>query len=89
MALAHNLRNMRKYLPKMDATIKPRIANETELKQKFQMVCVRIEPRLPALQPKYAGPALVLEVRGKVITIKWLNNGFIERVSADCVKPVH
>ena len=53
------------------------------------MVYVGIEPHLPALQPKYAGPTLVLEIRGKVVTIKWLNNGFVERVSADRIKPVH
>ena len=49
MSLAHNLRNLRKYLLKMDVTIMPRVGNQTELKQKFSMVYVRIEPRLPAL----------------------------------------
>ena len=41
------------------------------------------------LQPKYVGPALVLDVRGKVLTIKYVSSGKVERVTIDRCKPVH
>jgi len=88
-AIAHNLRNMRKYLLKCDAVVNPQCDSVPKLKKEFKMVFVKIMPKVKALQPKYAGPALVIDVKGKVLTIKWIHNGKIERVSADRVKPVH
>ena len=65
-ALAHNIRNLRKYILKVDGTINPKCNSKPDHKHKYQMVYVKIGPRVKNLQPKYVGPALVLDVRGKV-----------------------
>ena len=81
-SLAHNMRSMRKYLLKLDTTVNPKCSSKRELRRKFQMVYVKVPFRTKALQPKYAGPCIVLETKGKVLTIKWITTGKIERTSA-------
>ena len=39
LSIAHNFRNMRKCLLKMDATINPKCASHEDLKRTYQMVC--------------------------------------------------
>ena len=87
-ALSHNMRNMRKCLLKVDATIRPDPNANHDLKFKFEMVYVKVPMRTRAFMPKYVGPAMVLGSRGKVLTIKWLN-GKIETVNVERCKPVH
>ena len=86
--LSHNLRQMRKLLLKMDRTISPYHEPWQELPIKFQMVYVEVPGRHAAFQPRYKGPAIILKMKGKVLTVKYLD-GSVKKVNIDRVKPVH
>ena len=45
-ALAHNMRNMRKGILKVDATINPKCDSKSNLKHDYQLVYVKIGPRV-------------------------------------------
>ena len=55
---------------------------------KFQMVYVEVPPPHRGCQPRFMGPAIVLETRDKVLTLKYLN-GDVEKVNIARVRPVH
>jgi len=52
------------------------------------MVYVEVPPPHRGCQPRFVGPAMVLEVRDKVLTVKYLN-GDVEKVNIARVRPVH
>ena len=57
---------------------------------KFQMVYIRKPPPHINMQPKYDGPALVLNVSGKVLLVRYLTGDTTPfRVNLERVKPVH